>query len=101
MLERQMPFGIAELCFLGRNACPVRGCVDASPCSTHRITVHPTRPGGFTYVYDEPYRNLLWTDAEDQERLTAILHGKRESRMGHEHSEDAITWNVFRFFERH
>jgi hypothetical protein len=21
--------------------------------------------------------------------------------MGHEHSEDAITWNVFRFFERH
>jgi hypothetical protein len=52
-------------------------------------------------VYDEPYRNLLWTDAEDQERLTAILRGKRESRMGHEHSEDAVTWNVFRFFERH
>jgi hypothetical protein len=21
--------------------------------------------------------------------------------MGHEHSEDAVTWNVFRFFERH
>jgi hypothetical protein len=62
--------------------------------------VHSTR-GGYTYVYDEPYRNLLWTDAEDQERLTAILRGKRESRMGHEHSEDAITWNVFRFFECH
>jgi hypothetical protein len=64
--------------------------------------VHPTRPRGFTYVYDEPYwnRNLLWTDAEDQKRLTAILHGKRESRMGYEHSEDAVTWNVFRFFER-
>jgi hypothetical protein len=52
-------------------------------------------------VYDEPWRNLLWRDTEDQARLDAILRGKRESRMGHEHSEDAITWNVFRFFERH
>lgn len=78
----------------------MRGCVEASPCPTHHVAVHSTR-GGFTYVYDEPYRNLLWTDAEDQERLTAILRGKRESRMGHEHSEDAVTWNVFRFFERH
>ncbi len=73
---------------------------DASPCPTHRINVHSTR-GGFTYVYDEPWRNLLWIDADDQERLDAILRGKRESRMGHEHSEDAVTWNVFRFFERH
>jgi hypothetical protein len=52
-------------------------------------------------VYDEPGRNVLWTDADDKERLKAILHGKRESRMSHEHSEDAVTWNVFRFFERH
>jgi hypothetical protein len=78
----------------------MRGCVEASPCPKHHVAVHSTR-GGFTYVYDEPYRNLLWTDADDRARLTAILHGKRESRMGHEHSEDAVTWNVFRFFERH
>jgi len=52
-------------------------------------------------VYDEPYRNILWADADDQARLDAILRGKRESRMGNEHSEDAVTWNVFRFFERH
>jgi hypothetical protein len=100
MLETQVPFGLAELCFRGRNACPVRGCVEASPCPTHHLAVRSTR-GGYTYVYDAPYRNLLWTDAEDQERLSAILRGKRECRMGHEHSEDAITWNVFRFFERH
>ena len=61
--------------------------------------MHPTR-GGYTYVYDEPSQNLLWTDVDDQERLDAILRGKRESRMGHEHSEDAVTWNLFRFFER-
>lgn len=95
-----MPFGVVELCFGGRNACPVRGCVEASPCPLHHIAVHSTR-GGYTYVYDDPSRNLLWTDANDQERLDAILRGKRESRMGHEHSEDAVTWNVFRFFERH
>lgn len=95
------PFGLAELSFRGRDACPVHGCVEASPCPTHHISVHPTRPHGFTYVYNEPWRNLLWREAGDQARLDAILRGKRESRMGHEHSEDAVTWNIFRFFERH
>lgn len=99
-MPNPMPFGSAELCFRGRNACPVRGCVEASPCQTHHVAVHSTR-GGFTCVYDDPWQNLLWADADDRARLTAILHGKRESRMGHEHSEDAVTWNVFRFFERH
>ena len=80
----------------------MRGCVEASPCSTHHISVHPTRPSGFTYVYDKPWQNqnLLWADAKDQVLLDDILRGKRESRMGYEHSEDAVTWNVFRFFER-
>jgi hypothetical protein len=99
-MPNPVPFGVAELSLRGRNACPVRGCVEASPCRTHHIAVHPTRPRGLTYVYDDPWQNLLWADADDRARLTAILHGKRESRMGHEHSEDAITWNVFRFFER-
>ena len=81
----------------------MRGCVEASPCPPHHIAVHPTRPHGFTYVYNKQWRNqnLLWADADDQARLEAILRGKRESRMGHEHSEDAVTWNVFRFFERY
>lgn len=100
MPRNHIPFGIVELYFRGRNACPVRGCVEASPCPLHHIAVHSTR-GGYTYVYDDPLRNLLWTDADDRQRLNAILRGKRESRMGHEHSEDAVTWNVFRFFERH
>jgi hypothetical protein len=93
-------FGVAELSFRGRNACPVRNCNEASPCPAHHLAVHSTR-GGYTYVYDEPSRSLLWTHADDQARLDAIMRGKRESRMGHEHSEDAVTWNVFRFFERH
>jgi hypothetical protein len=100
MLESQMPFGVAELLWRGSNACPVRDCVHGSPCPTHKIKVRPT-PGGFTYVYDDFSRNLLWKDTDDRTRLDAILRGKRESRMGYEHSEDAVTWNVFRFLERH
>ncbi|MFZ0797107.1 MAG: hypothetical protein WCA13_15940 [Terriglobales bacterium] len=100
MPTNPMPLGVAELCFRGRNACPVRGCVEASPCPTHHIAVHSTR-GGHTYIYDDRYRNLLWADTNDRLHLEAILRGKRESRMGYEHSEDAVTWNVFRFFERH
>jgi len=52
-------------------------------------------------VYDDFYENLLWRESRDREHLDAILRVKRESRMGYEHSEDAVTWNVFRFFERH
>lgn len=89
MFETQMPFGVAEFCFPGRSACPVRGCVETSPCPTHHVAVYSTR-GGLTYVYDDPWRNLLWTDADDRARLDAILRGKRESRMGHEQSEEVV-----------
>ncbi len=34
---RDVAFGVAELSFRGRNACPVRGCVEASPCPTHQL----------------------------------------------------------------
>jgi hypothetical protein len=95
-----MPFGVAELWNRGIAKCPVRGCARNSPCPDHRIKVRPT-PGGFTYVYDDFYENLLWRESQDQLRLDPILRFKRESRMGYEHSEDAVTWNVFRFFERH
>lgn len=96
MLERHMPFGIAELCDRGVESCPVRGCAKGNPCPDHHLKVCATR-GGRTYVYDDPYHNLLWADTDDRLRLDAILRGKRESRMGNEHSEDAVTWNVFRF----
>ncbi len=95
-----MPFGIAELCDRGVGSCPVRGCGNGNPCQDHHLRVRPT-PGGHTYIYDDRYRNLLWADTNDRLHLEAILRGKRESRIGYEHSEDAVTWNVFRFFERH
>lgn len=36
----------------------MRGCVEASPCPTHHVALHSTR-GGFTYSYDDLWRNLL------------------------------------------
>ena len=43
--------------------------------------------------------NLLWTSPADQVLLHAIKRVKRESRMARDNSEDAVTWNVFRFLE--
>jgi hypothetical protein len=44
--------------------------------------------------------NLLWTDNSDIDRFKKIKEVKRESRIARENSEDAVTWNVFRFLER-
>jgi hypothetical protein len=41
--------------------------------------------------------NLLWTDNSDIDRFKKIKEVKRESRIARENSEDAVTWNVFRF----
>jgi hypothetical protein len=38
---------------------------------------------------------------EDQEDLKDIKAVKRESRMARERSEDALTWNVFRYLQKH
>jgi hypothetical protein len=43
---------------------------------------------------------LLWLGNEDLKYLDQIKLSKRESRMARERSEDALTWNIFRFFER-
>ena len=88
--------------------CPVSGCAVTVPrqhnvflparefrCPDHGIYISPS-----TWEYDHEQDNLLWHDAGELERLEAIKRVKRESRMARDNSEDAVTWNVFRFFER-
>ena len=88
--------------------CPVRGCpcevrrqrnaFKTAPeyfCPEHRIYVSPS-----TFEYDDYRDNLLWTRPEDENLLSAIFEVKRESRMARDNSEDALTWNVFRFLEQ-
>ncbi|MBI3021316.1 MAG: hypothetical protein HYY59_04890 [Candidatus Omnitrophica bacterium] len=69
-------------------------------CSAHRIFVHKG-----TYRFDDAamgwQRNFLKT-VRDTEQLESMRSNKTkfEQRWAHENSEDALTWNVFRTFEK-
>lgn len=85
--------------------CPVEGCSTRFCERQHRTFVCDSRflcrqHGIFfspsTFEYDRPERNILWGDYDEMVALTS----KRESRVARSNSEDAITWNVFRFLAR-
>ncbi|MCK4244581.1 MAG: hypothetical protein KAX20_03040 [Candidatus Omnitrophica bacterium] len=88
--------------------CPVKGCREKVKrqrkrfkrelefmCKTHHIYISPT-----TFEYQDEFDNILWKDKTDKDLLKRIKGVKRECRMEHDNSEDAVTWNVFRFLER-
>ncbi len=89
-------------------ACPVKGCSEKVErqrevfkreerfkCPKHNIYISPT-----TFEYQSELDNLLWKDKDDLDLLKKIKTVKRESRIARDNSEDAVTWNVFRFLER-
>jgi transposase-like protein len=88
--------------------CPVKGCSekverqreifkreDRFKCLKHNIYISPS-----TFEYEGELDNLLWKDKADLDLLKKMKTVKRESRIARERSEDAVTWNVFRFLER-
>jgi hypothetical protein len=88
--------------------CPVKGCdvvVDRKrrsgnegknfKCPKHKILITPS-----TFIYNSDTDNLLWNDFEDKRLLNNTFKAKRESRMSSENSEDALSWNVFRYLEK-
>ena len=92
----------------GAVECPVLGCDqfvarqrrrfvvdDRFICPVHGICISPT-----TWKYGGTEDNLLWTAPADLALLEAIELDKRESRMAFDNSEDAVTFNVFRYLER-
>jgi len=65
-------------------------------CKEHKIYITPT-----TFIYEDLNDNSLWHDAEDKDLLGKIIEHKRvKGQLHHDKSEDAVTWNVFRFLER-
>ncbi len=89
--------------------CPVRDCTQKVPrqreffkrlenfkCPKHKIYISPS-----TFEYEYEQDNLLWKDEADLVLFNRIKKVKRENRMAHDNSEDALTWNVFRFLEKH
>ena len=88
--------------------CPVIGCdhvvkrqrstFKTTPeflCSAHGIYISPS-----TFEYKNVQDNLLWKAPEDTNDLESIMAVKRESRMARDNSEDAVTWNFFRYLEK-
>ena len=65
-------------------------------CKEHKIYITPT-----TFIYKDLRDNLFWYDAEDKDFLGKIMGAKRvKAQLHHDNSEDAVTWNVFRFLKR-
>jgi len=88
--------------------CPVKGCSEKVErqrevfkreerfkCPKHNIYISST-----TFEYQSELDNLLWKNEADLDLFKRIKKGKRESRIARDNSEDAVTWNVFRFLER-
>jgi len=88
--------------------CPVKGCSgrvqrqrgifkreERFKCPKHSIYISPS-----TFEYQSEVDNLLWKDKADLDLFKKIKTVKRESRIARDNSEDAVTWNVFRFLER-
>jgi len=88
--------------------CPVKDCFEIVArqrksfkrepqfqCPNHKIYISPS-----TFEYQNETENFLWRDPEDLSLLRKIKTIKRESRMARDNSEDALTWNVFRYLEK-
>lgn len=87
--------------------CPVKGCqrrVERQRgrfknearfrCPEHGITISPS-----TFEYPSISGNVLNAGKAEMKLLQAVQGVKRECRMARDKSEDALTWNVFRFLE--
>lgn len=65
-------------------------------CKEHKIYITPT-----TFIYEDLKDNLLRYDVVEEGLLNKIIVAKRvKAQLHHDNSEDAVTWNVFRFLER-
>jgi len=88
--------------------CPVSDCKIIVPrqrgtfqcsknffCPKHGIYISPS-----TFEYKNYTENLLWKEEPDLELLHRIALVKRENRIARDNSEDALTWNIFRYLEK-
>ena len=88
--------------------CPVRDChekvrrqrkvfrrQEMFKCPRHHIYISPS-----TFEYQDELDNILWREPSDLELFREVKRVKRESRIARDNSEDAVTWNVFRFLQK-
>jgi hypothetical protein len=84
--------------------CPVGGCTtrlherqkksyqksDRFSCKIHDLIFSPT---AFEYIH--PEQNILW----DYDCLLQHTTKREKGRLGRDNSEDAVTWNLFRYLD--
>lgn len=88
-------------------ACPVRGCLHLVPpqpgvlrltpefkCPLHKVYISES-----ALAYEKETDNLLWTDRASLELLRAVRGERPAPWLGVETSDDALLWNVFRWFD--
>ena len=88
--------------------CPVTGCsvqverqkrmfqrLEPFKCHKHDIYISPS-----TFEYESYESNLLSTAQDDIDLLERILRKNVKAGWGGGASEDAVTWNVFRYLEK-
>lgn len=64
-------------------------------CPVHKIFISPS-----TFEYESDSDNLLWQDQSDIHLLSETMKYKRESRIARDNSEDALSWNIFRYLDK-
>lgn len=69
-------------------------CSDDFKCPIHKIYISPS-----TFEYESMWDNILWKRECEVEFWNRVRKVKRESRMKRDNSEDAVTWNIFRFLD--
>src|SRR6266545_2175893 len=90
--------------------CPLRECSRTirrqqktfSRSAQFRCPDHAIYVSASTFEYEQPSANMLWSEPEDLELWKDITQPKikRESRVTRDNTEDAVTWNVFRYLEK-
>ena len=88
--------------------CPVKSCEEKVhrqreffrkeekfKCPKHNIYISPS-----TFEYHNWQDNILWKEKADLDLLKNVKTVKRETRIARDNSEDAVTWNIFRFLEK-
>lgn len=88
--------------------CPVEGCdhqvsrqkgkwrrKKRFKCPEHNIYISPS-----TFEYQYSIDNLLWHNTEDLDLLNRMERDRRDGGIARDNSEDAVTWNVFRFVDK-
>lgn len=115
MSDRPIPYGFDELdphiiydsSGAKRIRCFVRGCSHflrppansgfrGDVCAEHGIRCHSSG----TYTYADATRNVIIDQDVFAERVIGNPDKYESSRLGSEKSEDTLTWNVFRTFQK-